>query len=227
MRIKSLIIHSIGAILMLSFMTGCDELFEVNEEPQTLGTITLGDRSIELMVGDRYVLPKVIKPDTLNNVSLYWSSDDRSVVSFTADTVVAASPGTTWVHVSAVGKLMSDSCKVTVHPVWQQFDPAMFRYDMLFFASVTVAGKAIDGEKAVVGAFSTTGEQRGVGTMLKAGDGTPYMMMRIYSNEAGDEEILLRCYDRSRVKVVQAPDTLTFYSDETLPNGGLYNLNFD
>jgi hypothetical protein len=125
-----------------------------------------------------------------------------------------------------VGQLVSDSCKVTVHPLWQQFDPTQFRYDMLFFANVTVNGKAI-GQDAVVGAFNTEGEQRGVGTMMQADDGTPYMMMRIYSNEAGDEEILLRCYDRSRVKVVQAPDTLIFYSDETLPNGGLYNLNFD
>lgn len=214
--------------MLATLATGCGELFEVDDEVTPSGTITISDRSIELMVGDRYVLPKTIKPDSLGKIALFWASDDKSVVSFSSDTAIAVNPGTTWVRVTAVDYLKSDSCKVTVHPVWQQFSPAPFRYDMLFFASVTVNGKPID-KNVVVAAFTTDGEQRGVGIMMEAADSasTPYMMMRIYSNEAGDEDILLRCYDRSRVKVVQAPDTLTFYSDETIPNGGLYNLKFD
>lgn len=226
MRMKYHIKQNIAALLLAILAASCGEMFEVNNETPFSGTIALNDRSIDLMVGDRYVLPKVIKPDSLANISLYWSSDDKTVVSFAADTAVATNPGTTWVRVTMVGQQVSDSCKVTVHPVWQQFDPTQFRYDMLFFANVTVNGKAI-GQDAVVGAFNTEGEQRGVGTMMQATDGTPYMMMRIYSHEAADEDILLKCYDRSRVKVVQASDTIVFYSDETLPLGGLYNLKFD
>ena len=212
--------------VVLGTMTSCGELFEVNEEAQVVPTVALSDHNIDLMVGNRYRLTTAITPDTQEDAPLYWSSEDEEIVRFDGDVAVAVAPGATDIRVSVVNTTSEDVCHVTVHPQWKDFDPTQFRYDMVVFADVSVNSHALtDGD--AVGAFSADGELRGVGQMLQTAAGKDYMMIRIYSNEESEEDIQLRCFDAARAKVVQAPQTITFYSDETYPNGGLMDLKFD
>jgi len=217
---------TVRILLLAMLLTGCGELFDVNDVPELDTKVMLADQHIDLMVGDRYVLPKTIKPDSLKDMPLYWSTDDKDVAYFSGDTAVAVAPGKTYLRVSLVSMTSTDSCEVTVHPQWQQFDPTQYRYDMVLFANVKVNGHALGADDAV-GAFTTDGEQHGVGERLKTDDGKEFMMIRIYSNEPAGDDIVLRCFDRERVKVVQAKNIIPFYSDEIIPNGGFMDLTFD
>lgn len=210
----------------LGVLTSCGELFEVNEETPVVPTVELSNHGIDLMVGNRYLLQTTITPEAMKDASLYWSSDNQEVVRFDGDVIVAVAPGTTKLRVNVVSTTAEDVCDVTVHAPWKEFDPTQYRYDMLVLADVTVNNHALaDGD--FVGAFSAEGQLRGVGQMLKTAAGKDYMLLRIYSNEMSEEEMLFRCFDAARAKVVQAQQHIPFYCDETYPNSGLMDLKFD
>ncbi len=207
-------------------LTSCGELFEVNEEAKALGELFMNRRSVDLMVGDSYKLPVSLKLDDNVDATVHFESPDNAIVQLRGDTVDAVAPGIVYVSVTAVGGTLRDSCLVNVHPRWQ-VDPAKFRYDMVVNAAVTVEGKPLS-EGMLVGAFlEETDELCGVGEVLKH-DGADYLLLRIRSHEGVQENIVFRCYDRSRALIVQAGTSLYFSPDQTVGTlSGLYQIAFE
>ena len=209
--------------LLLS-LTSCGELFDMVDDVDPVGQLTLRDRAIDLMVGDRYVLPATLEPDSLPDKSLYWESRNPEVVSITADTLVAVAPGEAVVCATSVTQLISDSCVVTVHPYWSDVR-AYYQYDMVVFANVTVAGRPMD-EHIMVGAFNEEGQLCGVGEQHEA-NGIRYMLLRIYSAYDETEDITLRCYDRLRAKMSEWPQTILFNGGTLGTLSSLYQITFE
>jgi len=210
----------------LLLLTSCGELFEVNEEDAPLGQVFMERRQVDLMVGDSYKLPVSLNLAENIDATLHFQSPDNAIVQLRGDTVDAVAPGIIFVSVEAAGGALRDSCLVTVHPRWQ-VDPTQFQCDMVVFAQVTVNGQPF-GEGMMVGAFNeSTEELCGVGTILTH-DGQDYMLLRIFSHDNSHENIVLRCYDRSRALIVQAEEPIAFSADDTMGTlSGLYPLVFD
>ena len=209
--------------LLLS-LTSCGELFDMVDDVDPVGQLTLRDRAIDLMVGDRYVLPATLEPDTLPDKSLYWESLNPEVVSITADTLVAVAAGEAVVKATAVSQLISDSCVVTVYPYWSDVR-ANYQYDMVVFANVTVGGRPMD-EHTMVGAFNEEGILCGVGEQHES-NGIRYMLLRIYSAYDETEDITLRCHDKLRAKMSEWPQTITFNGGTLGTLSSLYQITFE
>lgn len=211
-------------------LASCGELFEVEEvaEQAAIADIEMGRRTIDMMEGDWYTLPATITPDSLIKKGVFWEVADTNIVSIDNGTITAKAPGETTVRATAVAGLKSDTCRVRVHR-WE-FNPYQFRYDMVVYADVTVAGQPAD-EMLKVAAFGSdeTGAQqiRGIGVMRQSGD-KKYMQLRLYSNEEGADTLTLRCYDRNRLLVVESKERVGFDSNATLGTlSMLYDITFE
>jgi hypothetical protein len=207
---------------MMLALGSCGEFVEFDEEDVVAALLKLDRRNVDLMVGDKFVLPAKLTPDTLPDMTVYWESGDKQIITLKDDTIMAVGAGKTFVVATAVNGLVTDTSRITVYPYWEQ-SPKTYPYDMMVFASVTSAGRTMDGDLRVA-AFCDD-ELRGVGELMKHGN-TPYMFLRIYSPTAEQEKIVLRCYDRKRALVVEHPDTIVFDGETHGTLSDLYELNF-
>ena len=218
-----LISHITYLIFMMMTLASCAELFDVDDSKQEVASLTVGQKHIDLMVGDRFVVSATLSPDTLVNKALYWESLNSSIVSVSDDVLTAVAPGETKVVVTSVSRQLRDTCAVTVYPVWQ-VSPTDFLYDMVVFAKVTVDGRDMD-DSIVVGVFDDSGRLRGVGS-LQESYGISYMLLRIYSENDEGEPLTLRCYDRRRARITDCAKTITFNGSTLGTLSNLYPIDF-
>jgi len=204
-------------ITMALALASCGEFIEFNGESGDPVSITLARRNIDLMVGDRYELPVSFQPADLANKFVYWLSANTEIVDFQNDTMRAVSPGSTYVTATAIAGNVTDTCRVTVHPLWQM-SSAAYPYEMVIYARITAAGHEFD-DSIAVAAF-VGDELRGVAER-KTWQGTTYDLLRIGSPNAESESITLRCYDRRRALVTELKDFISF-NGET--NGTISHL---
>jgi hypothetical protein len=208
---------------MMLTMTSCAELFNLDDSKQEVASLTVSEKHIDLMVGDQYVVPATLKPDTLVNKALYWESLNSSIVSVSENVLTAVAPGETKVVVTSMSGQLRDTCAVTVHPVWR-VAATDYLYDMVVFANATVDGRDMD-DSIVVGVFDDSGKLRGVGS-LQESHGISYMLLRIYSENDESEQLTLRCYDRKRARITTATSSITFNGSTLGTLSKLYPIDF-
>ena len=75
-------------------------------------SLTLGDSSLEMFVGETYSLKAVVKPDDTTNPLVEWSSSDEKVLSAYNGYLMALAPGTA--RVTAKLGTLEAFCDVTV-----------------------------------------------------------------------------------------------------------------
>ena len=215
------------------FTTSCGKLFEVEElgdDLMAVAELSLTRHTVDLMVGDEFLLAADITPDTLAASGIYWESADTTVVRISGERLTAIGPGETTVTAIALAGLKSDTCRIRVLDRWV-LDPYAFIYDMVIYADVSVNGRAAD-DDTLVGAFGIDADGhtqlKGLGSLRHSPDGRQYMVLRTYSNAADGENLSLRCYDRSRALLLESPTTLVFKSNATLGTlSRLYTIVFE
>jgi len=203
--------------------SSCGEFVEFEEEKEDATKLTLARHNLDLMVGDKFVLPVKLTPDTLPNMSVYWATADKTIVEMRTDTMVAVAVGKAKVMVTAVSGLASDTCQVTVYPLWQ-LSSRYAPYETMLYAQVTVDNAPMSSDMTVA-AFCGE-ELRGVGK-LTTGAGKTYLAIRIYSETAEHDVIGFRCYDPKRALVSVAKEELTFDGETHGTLSQLFTLTFD
>lgn len=217
----------------LLFTTSCSKLFEVEEladDQMAVAELSLARHAVDLMVGDEFLLPVDVTPDTLAASTIYWESADTAVVRISGGRLTAVGPGEATVTAIALAGLKSDTCRIRVFDRWV-LDPYAFLYDMVVYADVSINGRAANDE-TLVGAFGTDADGctqlKGLGSLRHSPDGRQYMVLRTYSNAADGESLSLRCYDRSRALLLESPTALVFQSNATLGTlSRLYAIVFE
>ena len=211
-----------GGVGACFFFASCGEFIELDEEGGNAVSLKLSRNNIDLMVGDSFVVPPELEPAELISQGLYWLSGNGGIVDLKNDTIVAASPGKTYVTATLVAGMVTDTCWVTVHPFWE-LSPTRYQYDMVLYAHVTANKHEMD-DSIRVAAFAGD-ELRGVGQMRRHGE-TAYTMLRIYSDSGEDEKITLRCYDLRRALITDHATKITFSGETMGTLTNLYELAF-
>lgn len=202
--------------------TSCGEFIELEENEGESASLKLNRNKIDLMVGDRFVVPAKLEPAELVKQGLYWLSGNGGIIDLKNDTLIAVSSGKTYVTATSVAGMVTDTCWVTVHPFWE-LSPMKYQYDMVVYAHVTANKHEMD-DSIRVAAFAGD-ELRGVGQLRRHGE-TAYTMLRIYSESGESEKITLRCYDQRRAIVTDHATKLTFNGETMGTITSLYELAF-
>lgn len=220
-------------LFLCAALTSCGELFTVDEEKELeSGVVSLERSTLDIMVGDSYTLDVQQRPDTLTDKAVSWVSDNDEIVSFSGEEMTALAPGKTRVTVTWIAEHSSASCMVNVIPRWTE-NPRLYPYDMLVFANITVNGKPMD-DQMMVAAFAETEDEegnsiyelRGVGRQVVE-QGISHVMLRVYSPSSKGEMLVLRCYDRHRMLVVESESAISFDESGKGTLSDLYPISFD
>lgn len=106
------------------------------------------------------------------------------------------------------------------HAAHWTVNPHGYRYDMSVYAVLHVNGKAIaDYSSYEVAAFFEE-ECRGVAKVQSTADGTPFLYLRVYSNEAQGEALSFKVYKPSDSKERVLPETTAFESQAMVGTPG-------
>ena len=220
-------------LMLMQILCSCGQLFEANDEEELLtGTISLDRKSFDIMVGDSCLLDVSQLPVESHDKAIAWMSVDENVVRFRGDTVIAVGEGQTDVTVTWLSQHVSATCEVTVYPHWQ-IDPYVYPHDALVYAAVTVGGRPAD-DQTIVGVFSRSRSEggfedytlHGVGE-LHSEHGITYMLLRVYGRREADATYTLRCYDRKRLRVVEAASELLIPATGLGTLSNLYPIDFE
>lgn len=208
-------------------MTGCGEMFEVNEDDPTAPQMKIDRTAIDIMVGDTYTINVMQQAADDVDLAVAWTSADPKIATFEGGDLKAVSPGHTTVTVEWLSKKLTASCVVNVYPKWE-VSSNIYPYDMMVYADVTVAGRPMD-QDCIVAAFNDAGDGEvicGVGQLLTE-HGITYMAMRLFSQTSNGGDYVLRCYDRQRMLVTECEEELTFDSYSLGNLSDLYKIVFD
>lgn len=213
-------------------LTGCGEMFELDEENPDQPQMKIDRTTIDIMVGDTYTFNVVQAPADAKDQAVAWTSGDTKVATFSGDVLRAVAPGHTTVTVEWLSAKLKSTCAVTVIPLWQA-STSLYPHDMMVYANVTVGGRPLDGQ-CVVAAFSEdtsdplnpVSELRGVGRLLTE-HGVTYLAMRVFSPDDSGEDLILRCYDRQRMLVTECEERLYYSPSGYGTLSDLYSIDFD
>ena len=187
-------------LLSLLALTSCG-LMEMDEQVEFPVTeLTLDRDTVCVMVGDRFALTPVIKPDSV-------SVEDNV---FTAKTA-----GWALVRAISVSQQLEDSCWVEVMPRWED-NRYEYPHEMMVYADVTVDGQPFDPETMMLGAF-VEDQLRGIG-VLKESNGIRYVSFRVGSDmmeyntdpDGYNETIRFRVYLKRQLRYKEFPQTIEF-----------------
>ena len=210
------------AALAVAALTSCGDMFEFQLDAIPSSTMELDQHVVDLMVGDRYVIPRHVAPDSTSNASIFWMSDDREVVELRADTLIAVGEGSAMATAITVSSQLEDSCLVNVWPRWyiRQTD---YLYDTVIYADITLRGASVP-DDIFVGAFIDD-QLRGVAEPHVA-QGIRYFALRIWSPYSYGEHVTLRLYDASRATMVRLPGDFVLDGEAHGTLSVLYPLHF-
>ena len=91
-------------------------------------------------------------------------------------------------------------------------DANAFEYDMTAYLTVGY-GSSVVGNLADYEVAAFVGDEcRGVSRMITAANGTPYLYMRIRSNQANGENVAFKVFQKSKNKEIECAETLSFKS---------------
>lgn len=201
------IIYAMCAMGLGLLVTGCGELFPLDTDQPDNAQIKIDRTGIDIMVGETYTFNVVQAPQDARDKAVAWTSENTDIVRFEGDKMKAVATGTTSVTVEWLSEKLKASCMVNVIPQWKA-NPYIYPYDMMIYANVKVGGRPIDND-CIVAAFGLDNngneEIRGVGELLTE-HGVTYLSLRVFSPTASGYDILLRCYDRKRMLVVEIPE---------------------
>ena len=99
-------------------------------------------------------------------------------------------------------------------------NPHAFRYDMTVYALLQMNGTVLTDYSGYEIAAFCGDECRGVAKVQVTTDGTPYLYIRIYSNETQGETISFRAYRQSEVTEQNLPETCIFESGSLVGTPG-------
>lgn len=108
-RLKS---EALGTTTIVAVVDGESAACSVEVLPVEAVSLTLGDSSLEMFVGETYSLKAVVKPDDTTNPLVEWSSSDEKVLSAYNGYLMALAPGTA--RVTAKLGTLEAFCDVTV-----------------------------------------------------------------------------------------------------------------
>lgn len=108
-RLKS---EALGTTTIVAVVDGESATCSVEVLPVEAVSLTLGDSSLEMFVGETYSLKAVVKPDDTTNPLVEWSSSDEKVLSAYNGYLMALAPGTA--RVTAKLGTLEAFCDVTV-----------------------------------------------------------------------------------------------------------------
>ena len=222
MNIRSCIL----ILATIALTTSCGEYWE-GKDP-TAREMRLSRRVINLMVGDRYLIPVEFAPEDVSDNAVWWRTGDMEVAEIDNDTIVGVSEGVTIAYATSVIDLLKDSCRVNVFPK-MYIHPKQYPYDMVIYADVTILGHhytAADEDSLIIAAYINE-ELRGIGKM-KEWNNIPYMEIRIWHHSPEDiEPVTLTCYWRGQARIQDFDDFFQFDGQTHGSLSDLYPLVID
>ena len=185
------------------------EDFGVDDESSQVSSLSLERGVVYLMTGESFTFTPTLKPDSLSNSLVYYTSRADSIASMDGSTVVAKEVGWTTVVATSVSGQLKDSCIVYVMDPWQ-LPQKVYPYETPVYVTVTVDGRPADDNCLIaafiddeVRAFGQTFSQNGVSCMRFRDDDDEEVDDDDDSPVVGDKGterkydiISFRCYDR-------------------------------
>lgn len=202
-------------LLSLLALTSCG-LMEMDEQVEFPVTeLTLDRDTVCVMVGDRFALTPVIKPDSVTVDDVFWLSSNERVVGVEDNVFTAKTAGWALVRAISVSQQLEDSCWVEVMPRWED-NRYEYPHEMMVYADVTVDGQPFDPETMMLGAF-VEDQLRGIG-VLKESNGIRYVSFRVGSDmmeyntdpDGYNETIRFRVYLKRQLRYKEFPQTIEF-----------------
>ena len=205
-------------------------LIEMDEIPKTVVDMHLDRDTVYAMVGDTLIIQPVFKPDTVTVSDIYWSTDNDTILHLDDNKFIAKNEGWTTVTAISVSHQVMDTCDVCVLSRWDLDSIAVYPYETVFYADVTVDGQEFNPDDMFLGALIDD-QLRGVGIMKEA-HGIKYMQIRvgseIYDSEGVIEYTIKFClYDRKTHTYRSFPDEVNFDCEAHGTLSNLYSLKLE
>ncbi len=211
-------------LVLLPLLASCGDFYEFDQqEAIEAGEMTLGRESVDLMVGDRFEIPVSFQPATLSNEEVFWQSSNENVITVENGVISAVGEGTAVITAISVSRQYQASCTVNVHQQWS-FNPYNYAYDMVFYADISVHGEKFSDDMYVAAVCDD--EIRGI-AQLKEYNGTPYILIRVYSNFTQGDEIKFKVYKRNSAQVEMFPNVVVFDGESHGSLSHLYPLTIE
>jgi hypothetical protein len=153
----------------------------------------------------------------------YKRSSNENVITVENGVISAVGEGTAVITAISVSRQYQASCTVNVHQQWS-FNPYNYAYDMVFYADISVHGEKFSDDMYVAAVCDD--EIRGI-AQLKEYNGTPYILIRVYSNFTQGDEIKFKVYKRNSAQVEMFPNVVVFDGESHGSLSHLYPLTIE
>lgn len=204
--------------MMTMGLVSCGLAFEMDEESLGATSMRLDRESIDVLEGDTIVLKAIFTPDSVSNKSVYWTTENRDVVSHIGgDSLLAVGEGQTVVAAISVSDRLMAMCTVNVLPVWQNFyTNYSYPYEMVVYADISVGGKPLRDDDIVAAFVGNT--LRGVGK-TQVINNHRFTVIRVGSDVIGkadddmpwaEQEVEFRIYRRSELHLYTCKETIIY-----------------
>lgn len=179
-------------------------------------TMELDRDTLYVMQGDHFMLNPIFTPDSISNQSIYYFSDDESVVRMDNDSLWAVGQGWTTVRAISVTSRLTDSCAVCVLEPWTPVSPYAYPNETIVYAEASVDGEpvlpAADG--SVMLAALIGGEVRALGQRIEA-FGRTLICFRIagemtYEEDDSPSTVSFAYYHRPSMRYILFPQYVKF-----------------
>lgn len=209
----------LAAILMPCLLScGLIEM-EFDNETQQLVSFEFTYDTVYAMKGDTFFLAPYLYPDNGLSSSLYWQSDNRSIVNCINDTIVAESEGWTRVMATTLSNGITDTCTVCIMRPWLTLSHP-YPDDMAVYAHITVDGKE-PGKHMMFCAYlpdeEGVYEPRALGVPMN--EERSIYFFRVWGelgavpdndDDSGLEPVLFRAYNKNTLQVKVFPQQVGF-----------------
>ena len=198
---------------------------DVEEQPD-LAEMHLERDTLYIMVGDQFTLKTVFTPDT-TATSVFFTSSDTTVLRVADGVFTGIDEGWAQVRAVSVGRLLEDSCAVSVMRRWE-LSGREFPYEMMVYADVSVHDQPFNPQTMMLAAF-VDDELRGMGQFMEW-KGRQYVRFRVGSNlrradpEGVTETVSFRVYYRQQLRYEEFPQTLEYDGEAHGTLSDLYKL---